>query len=303
MERVGIRSRRTVLPLDYIRETRNCETRARRRGGRLLERRDGRAGGAHRARARRASRPRDIGLVIGGSCAPDTVSPAEACNLARRARDRGAGLDVNSACTSFSGGDARALDDAPRALARLRAARRHGVDDAHRRLHGSLRRGALGRRRARRRRLDATRGRARIIGSRLESSPAGNDKVLSRASAISLRRAARSRCSRSEDRAAATTRCATSTRPRTARLHFVGHQANLRMLEAVCKRCDIAPRSPPHRTPSGTAIPARRAPARCSRRAGTSGRPTTTSRSSASARGSPGAATWLRFGEPGARRA
>ena len=28
MERVGIRSRRTVLPLDYIRETRNAETRA-----------------------------------------------------------------------------------------------------------------------------------------------------------------------------------------------------------------------------------------------------------------------------------
>jgi 3-oxoacyl-[acyl-carrier-protein] synthase-3 len=25
------------------------------------------------------------------------------------------------------------------------------------------------------------------------------------------------------------------------RLHFIGHQANLRMLEAVCKRCDIAP--------------------------------------------------------------
>src|SRR5439155_3925685 len=81
LDRVGIRTRRTVLSLDYIRETRNRDPRA------ALEAslHTNAAMGARAAEAaiRRAGIAKeDIGLVVAGSSAPDTVSPAEACNIA-----------------------------------------------------------------------------------------------------------------------------------------------------------------------------------------------------------------------------
>src|SRR5205807_6465652 len=43
----------------------------------------------------------DIGMVIAGSSAPDTVSPAEACNVACALGLEVPAFDVHSACTSF----------------------------------------------------------------------------------------------------------------------------------------------------------------------------------------------------------
>lgn len=100
MERVGIRSRRTVLPLDYIRTTRNADPRA---GLEAAEISNAEAGGraAEMAVARAGLVLADIGLVIAGGCAPDTVSPAEACNIAGALGLEVPSLDVNSACTSL----------------------------------------------------------------------------------------------------------------------------------------------------------------------------------------------------------
>ena len=75
MERVGIRSRRTVLPLDYIRETRNADPREAERvnvydNGQLGAR------AAKLAVERAGISMSDIGMVIGGGCAPDfAISP------------------------------------------------------------------------------------------------------------------------------------------------------------------------------------------------------------------------------------
>ncbi len=98
MERVGIRSRRTVLPLEYIRQTRNSDTRASNEAAVLTNA----EAGAHAARmavGRAGINMNDIGLVIAGGVAPDTVSPAESCNIANELELEVSAFDVNSACT------------------------------------------------------------------------------------------------------------------------------------------------------------------------------------------------------------
>jgi 3-oxoacyl-[acyl-carrier-protein] synthase-3 len=101
LERVGIRSRRSVLPLDYIRTTRNRDPRA------ALEAADESnadlaARAARMAIERAGIAPAQIGMVIGGSSASDTNSaPAEGCNVAAALGLDVPAFDMNSACTSF----------------------------------------------------------------------------------------------------------------------------------------------------------------------------------------------------------
>ena len=103
LERTGIRSRRTVMPLDYIRETRNAEPRAALEAATMSGPEMGRRA-AERAIARAGIDVRDIGMVISGCSAPDTAAPAEACNIARLLELEVPSFDVNSACTSFFAG-------------------------------------------------------------------------------------------------------------------------------------------------------------------------------------------------------
>ena len=79
LERTGIRSRRTTLPLDYIRETRNRDPRAAIEAAEISNAEMG-ARAARMALERSGVDVSDVGLVIGGGCAPDTVTPAEALN-------------------------------------------------------------------------------------------------------------------------------------------------------------------------------------------------------------------------------
>jgi 3-oxoacyl-[acyl-carrier-protein] synthase-3 len=103
MDRVGIRSRRTAMSLDYIRETRNEDPR-----GAIEASYISNAGLAARAARMAVERAgialEDVGMVIGGGCAPDTVSPAEACNISKELDIDVPSFDVNSACTSFFAG-------------------------------------------------------------------------------------------------------------------------------------------------------------------------------------------------------
>jgi len=99
-ERVGIRSRRTTLPLDYIRSTRNRDPRAAQEATEYtLADAGGRA--AEMALERAGLEASDIGMVIAGSSVGDTSTPAEACNIARELGIEVPCIDVNSACTSF----------------------------------------------------------------------------------------------------------------------------------------------------------------------------------------------------------
>ncbi|HDQ04184.1 MAG TPA: ketoacyl-ACP synthase III [Deltaproteobacteria bacterium] len=100
MERVGIENRRTVLPLDYITQTRNQNPKeafeARRYTNAQMA-----ANAATMAMQRASLKPEDIGMVVAGSSSPDNVAPAESSAVAAELGIEVPCLDMNSACSSF----------------------------------------------------------------------------------------------------------------------------------------------------------------------------------------------------------
>ncbi|MFV1988187.1 MAG: 3-oxoacyl-ACP synthase III family protein, partial [Gemmatimonadota bacterium] len=99
-ERVGIKSRRTVLPLDYIRETKNVDHRHALEAA-LYSHADTGKLASEMALARAGIEASDVGMVIAGSCYPDNMSPADACEIACGLGIESPSFDINSACTSF----------------------------------------------------------------------------------------------------------------------------------------------------------------------------------------------------------
>ena len=238
LERVGIRTRRSVLPLDYIRTTRNADVRA---TGEVATYTHAQMGerAARMALARAGLDVSDIGMVICGSSAPDTLSPADACNVAQRLGLEVPAFDISSACTSFfvpmhllSMMTPERLPKFILVLACESLTRTCDYNDrATAVLWGDGAAAAI---------VSLTEpGRASISGTSLESSPAGNEKVVvprygyfhqdgQAVQKFAVKRTAEVlRRLRNEH--------ATPER----RFGFVGHQANLRMLESVCKLCSI----------------------------------------------------------------
>jgi 3-oxoacyl-[acyl-carrier-protein] synthase-3 len=239
LERTGIRSRRTALPLDYIRETRNANPQAAIEAAEYSNSEMG-ARAAELALERAGISASDIGLVIGGGCAPDTTTPAEGCNIAARLGIEVTSLDINSACTSFIAGMyvLSLMDPAklpPFVLLVTAEPMTSTVDYMDRSsavLWGDAAiAGVLSTQES---------GRARVLGQHLISSPKGKEKVV----------VPRLGHFRQEGRTVQTfairktsdlLRVTQSDFEEEGRpFHFVGHQANLRMLESVCKRCEIA---------------------------------------------------------------
>ncbi len=240
MERVGIRSRRTVLPLDYIRQTRNRDTRAANEAA-VISNAEAGASAARLACQRAGIASSDIGMVIAGSCAPDTVSPAEACNIARELELEVPSFDINSACTSLIVAIHLLAGMGPETLppyVLVVAAERLtcSVDYSDRAaavLWGDGTAAVV---------LSATvPGPVRITGSRISSSPAGNQKVV----------VPRTGHFRQEGRTVQTFAIKRTTKvlkgmmaeysePERS-LHFIGHQANRGMLESVCRLSKLAP--------------------------------------------------------------
>lgn len=100
LERVGIANRRTVLPLDYIKETKNADFRAA-LDARLYKNSQMAAAAARKAIARASLTPGDIGMVVAGSSTPDHIAPAESSSIAHELGIDVPCLDMNSACSSF----------------------------------------------------------------------------------------------------------------------------------------------------------------------------------------------------------
>lgn len=100
LERVGIRERRTVLSLDYIRRTKNRDVRAAHEAS-LYRNAETGAAAARMAIERAGITPGDIGLVLSGSSTPSFSTPAEAATVAAELGIDAPCLDVNSACTTF----------------------------------------------------------------------------------------------------------------------------------------------------------------------------------------------------------
>lgn len=238
MERTGIRSRRTALPLDYIRTTRNRDPRAAIEAAEVSNAEMG-ARAARMALARAGLDVGDVGLLIGGGCAPNTLSPAEACNIGALLGVQAAALDVNSACTSFIAGvyvlslmDPAKLPDYVLVVCAEPMTGTVDYDDRSSAvLWGD---GALAA-------VFSTRhpGRARVLGTRLISDPGGHAKVVvPRLGHFHQEgRTVQTFAIRKTSELLVETREKFESEGRP--FHFIGHQANRRMLESVCKRCDV----------------------------------------------------------------
>jgi 3-oxoacyl-[acyl-carrier-protein] synthase-3 len=240
LERVGIRSRRTVLPLDYLRETRNRDLRAANEAALYTNAELGRRA-AELALARAGIDRGEVGMLIAGGSAPDSLTPAEACWIARALGLEVPAFDVNSACTSFLAQIFLLEAMRPEALPPFVllvvpeiATKIVRYDDrAAAVLWGDGAAAAL----------VSTRvpARAHICGARLASSPAGAEKVVVPRLGWFAQdgRAVQTFAIKKTVAVFDELRAAFARPERT--LHFVGHQANLRMLEAVCQRCGIPP--------------------------------------------------------------
>ncbi|MCF6300205.1 MAG: ketoacyl-ACP synthase III [Proteobacteria bacterium] len=98
MERVGIASRRTVMDLDYIKQTHNKV---------IADKKITISSAEMGVKAIKMALNRanltvdDIGMVISATCAPTYSLPANACVIANEAGIDAYGIDITSACSSF----------------------------------------------------------------------------------------------------------------------------------------------------------------------------------------------------------
>lgn len=241
LDRVGIRSRRSVLPLDYIRATRNRNPDEALEAATLSQAELG-AEAARLALDRAGVAAGSVGLVIAGNSVGDTFScPAVACNVANALDLEVPCFDVSSACTSFyvqlhllSMLQPERVPDfvllvAPETLTTT-------VDYSDRStavLWGDAACAAVV--------SLKVRAPLRLLDSSLETSPSGASKVIvprgghfaQQGRTVQMFGIKRM------------TRCVTRLRERfeasDRTFHFVGHQANLRMLERVRDLCRIPP--------------------------------------------------------------
>lgn len=101
VDRVGIRSRRTVLSLDYIKTTRNANPAMAAEASLYSNAQTG-AHAGRMALSNAGVDPEDVGLVIAGSCTPQSSCPAEACTIAAQLGIDAQSMDINSACSSLA---------------------------------------------------------------------------------------------------------------------------------------------------------------------------------------------------------
>jgi 3-oxoacyl-[acyl-carrier-protein] synthase-3 len=244
VERVGIRARRTVLPLDYIRGTKNRDVREA-AGAALYTNAQLGARAAELAIARAGIERSRIGLVISGSSAPRVLCPAEAAFVSKELGLEVPSFDLNSACTTFLAQlyhlSLMRPDRLPEFVLIVQTETlTTAVDYADRNsavLFGDGAAAAVVSLRAP--------GRARISHLHAESSPAGAEKVLITRNGYfvqdgrAVQMFAIKRTREGYERVAEARREEADADERP--LHFVGHQANLRVLEQVCQRCGVPP--------------------------------------------------------------
>jgi 3-oxoacyl-[acyl-carrier-protein] synthase-3 len=100
LERVGIITRHTVLPLEYIKDTKNKEPKAAFEASLYNNAQLG-AAAARIAIDRAGIKAEDIGLLISGSSSTEFTAPAEASAVAAELGIEIPCFDINSACTTF----------------------------------------------------------------------------------------------------------------------------------------------------------------------------------------------------------
>ena len=237
-ERVGIDTRRTVLSLDYIRETRNADLRMAPEASVYTHAETG-SMAAEMAIERACIDRSDIGMVIAGSSCPDMMSPADACTIAAQLEIEAPSFDVNSACTSFHVAMTMLSMMRPEAVPRYvllvtpesltttvdyndRAAAVIWGDGSTAAVVSTKEPSHI-----------------EILGNTLDSSPAGWDKVVVPQYGHFGQEGRTVQMFAIKKTIRVLRRLQEEFSDSGRRLHFVGHQANLRMLESVCDNCGI----------------------------------------------------------------
>lgn len=234
IERVGIRQRRTVLPLDYIQGTKNSDPRASSEASMFTDAQTGSKAACH-ALSRAGLNANDIGLVIAGGCSPQMSIPAQACMIAAELQIECPAFDVSSACSSFaaqlhvlSGMRPESLPDYVLLVNAENNTRTVNYRDRRTAvLWGDCSAAAIV--------SPRIQGRARIEGTVLHSDPSGWKHVMIPAGghfqqdgqavqAFAIRKTV------------ATLEELSAQLPNGDQSAFIGHQANALMLEAVCRR-------------------------------------------------------------------
>jgi len=100
-DRVGIIERRTTLPLDYLRQTRNREPRAA-AGAAHTTATEMSAGATRMALERAGLEASQLGMIISGGCSPEMQIPADSSRIANALGIGATCFDLHSACSSFA---------------------------------------------------------------------------------------------------------------------------------------------------------------------------------------------------------
>jgi 3-oxoacyl-[acyl-carrier-protein] synthase-3 len=240
MERVGIHSRRTAMSLDYIRETKNADPSAAMEASLESNAQIG-ARAARLAVERAGISLSDVGMLIGGGCAPDTTSPAEACNISRELELEVPSFDVNSACTSFFAGmhvlSMMQPDKLPPFVLLVAAdVMTRTVDYRDRSSAVLWGDGAAAA-------VVSTQepGRAQILGSVFSGSPAGAGMIVVPRLSHFYQEGRKVQMFAIKKTSAFVKELRAEYEEPERNFHFIGHQANLRMLETVCRLSGMEP--------------------------------------------------------------
>jgi len=240
MERVGIRSRRTVLPLDYIVRTRNEHPLEAARWSLYTNAETG-ARAARLAMERAGVTASQIGLVIAGGCSPQYSIPAEACLVAAELGVNAPAYDISSACSSFAVQLHHLRTMRPEALPDYVLV--VNVENTTRTVDYRDRRTAV---------LWGDGSSAAVVSTRVpapvrvrqsvvHSDPAGWNKVVIPTGGHFAQEGSAVQGFAIRKSVSTLHELAAHVRGDRAGLVFIGHQANLLMLNAVCERAQIEP--------------------------------------------------------------
>jgi 3-oxoacyl-[acyl-carrier-protein] synthase-3 len=236
--RVGIRNRRTVLPLEYIRTTKNKDLRAAQEA-RLYSNAETCKRAALMAVERAGVALSDVGMVIAGSSSPDNCIPTEASSAAKALGLEVPAFDMNAACSSFGlmahfvDKMGAALPDYVLLVVPENTTRVTDFSDrASAILFGDATAAAIV--------STKVPSRAKVTSSVFGAAPSGADEVVI------------PRVGHFFQNGSAVQKFAIKTMTEllrgiqaasdpARRLIYVGHQANLTMLHSVAKRCEIPP--------------------------------------------------------------
>lgn len=237
-ERVGISERRTTLSLEYIRKTRNVDARAAAEGSTTSTTEMAQRAAEHAVRRAGIER-RDIKMVLAGGCCPEMLIPAEACRLSAALDIDAVALDVSAACASFAA-QVHLISQMRQELLPdfvLLAS----VEAFTRTVNYSDRRAAVlfgdGATAA----IVSPRvpSGARIMASSFKTDPSGHDQITIPAGGHFAQDGHRVQLFAVRKTIELIELfCANQARSEAVEF-FIGHQANLRMLEAVCGRLNI----------------------------------------------------------------